>query len=117
MNSMPDGTVTFLFSDIEGSTRLWEDYPEAMKIALARHDELLRSVVEAHAGFVFKTVGDEICAAFQTSRDAAATALAGQLALRKENWGDVRPIRVRMAMHSGVAQLRNGDYFGPPLNR
>jgi class 3 adenylate cyclase len=72
MAELPTGTVTFLFTDIEGSTRLWEQHPAAMRDALARHDELLRQAIEAHGGHVFKTIGDQFCAAFATAPDAIA---------------------------------------------
>ena len=115
--SPPSGTVTFLFTDIEGSTRLWERDPEAMGAALARHDALLRQAVEEHGGHVFKTVGDAFCAAFATAPLAAEAALAAQRALAAEPWPAGRPLLVRMALHTGAAEARNGDYFGPPLNR
>ncbi|MCE7938501.1 MAG: hypothetical protein DYG90_07965, partial [Chloroflexi bacterium CFX6] len=76
MADLPTGTVTFLFTDIAGSTRLWERHPDAMRGALARHDALVRSAIEAHGGHVFKTVGDAFCAAFQTAPAAVAAALA-----------------------------------------
>jgi len=117
MPDLPTGTVTFFFTDIEGSTRLWEQYPEAMKKALARHDALLRAAIEAHDGYVFKTVGDAFCAAFDTAPDALAAALAAQRALHAEAWGEVGSIRVRIALHTGAAEEREGDYFGQPLNR
>jgi predicted ATPase len=88
-----------------------------MRVALARHYDLLAQAVSSHRGYVFKTVGDAVCAAFDTPADALAGALAGQRALRAEPWGGVGPIRVRMALHTGVAEERAGDYFGPPLNR
>ncbi|MBN1485604.1 MAG: adenylate/guanylate cyclase domain-containing protein, partial [Chloroflexia bacterium] len=116
MDRQPTGTVTFLFTDIEGSTRLWEQYPEAMRIALARHDALLRQAIESHGGFVFKTIGDAFCAAFPTAPAALAAALAGQRALSAEGWAET-PIRVRMGLHTGIANARGGDYFGPVLNR
>jgi predicted ATPase/class 3 adenylate cyclase len=117
MPDLPTGTVTFLFTDIEGSTQLWERYPTAMKIALARHDELLRQTIEANAGYVFKTVGDAFCAAFPTASAALLAALMAQRAFDKETWGETGPLRVRMALHVGAAEERDGDYFGPPLNR
>jgi predicted ATPase/class 3 adenylate cyclase len=117
MPELPTGTVTFLFTDIEGSTRRWEQHPEAMRSALARHDALLRSVITAHDGVVFKMVGDAVYAAFDVAADAVAAALAAQRALAAENWGDVGPLHVRMALHSGAAQCREGDYFGSTLNR
>src|SRR5829696_7500887 len=114
----PTGTVTFLFTDIEGSTRLWERNAQAMQEALARHDELLRTTIEARDGYVVKTVGDAVCAAFGTATDAAESALAGQRALLEEDWAEeVGAIKVRMALHSGAVEERGGDYFGPPVNR
>src|SRR5918912_1217718 len=118
MTGPPTGTVTFLFIDIEDTTGLWERNAQAMQEALARHDELLRSAIEARDGYVFKTVGDAFCAAFGTATDAAEAALACQLALLEEGWAEeVGAIRVRMALHSGAAEERDGDYFGPALNR
>jgi predicted ATPase/class 3 adenylate cyclase len=117
MPDLPTGTVTFLFTDIEGSTRLWEQHPEAMRHALARHDALLRHAIATHAGQVFKTIGDQFCAAFATAPGALAAALTAQQALGAELWGEVGPLRVRMALHTGAAEQRDGDYFGPPLNR
>src|SRR5215217_244352 len=118
MSVPPTGTVTFLFTHIEGSTRLWERSAQAMQEALARHDELLRTIIEARDGYVFKTVGDAFCAAFGTATDAAEAALACQRALLEENWAEeVGAIRVRMALHAGAAEERDGDYFGPAVNR
>ena len=115
--SRPSGTVTFFFSDIEGSTLRWQRYPDAMAAALARHNELFRAAIEAHGGYVFKTVGDAFCAAFAGAPEAIAAALGAQRALREEDFSAVDGIRVRIALHSGYAQERDGDYFGPPLNR
>src|SRR5579862_1308477 len=115
--ALPSGTVTFLFSDIEGSTARWEAHREAMQRALARHDELMRAAIETHHGHVFKTVGDEFCAAFTTASDAVAAALDAQHALAAEDWNEIEGLRVRMSIHAGEAQIRDGDYFGPPLNR
>ncbi len=116
MADIPNGTITFLFTDIEGSTALWEQHPAAMKEALARHDELLQEAVQARGGYVFKKVGDGHCVAFSTAPAALLAAAEGQRALCMEDWGQT-PIRVRMALHTGTAQLRDGDYLGPPLNR
>ncbi len=113
----PTGTVTFIFTDIEGSTALWENYPTQMQNALARHDEILRSEVEASGGYVFKTIGDAYCAAFATARQALEATLAAQRALVAEPWAPEVEVRVRMALHTGVAEERDGDYFGPPVNR
>jgi predicted ATPase/class 3 adenylate cyclase len=117
VSSRPTGTVTFLFTDIEGSTRLWERNPEAMQQALARHDEILRDVIEQHGGYDFKTVGDAFCCAFSTASDALEAALVAQRALLGAKWGDTGPLRVRMTLHTGATEERDGDYFGPPLNR
>ena len=117
MPELPSGTVAFLFTDIEGSTRLWEQQPGAMASALARHDALLREAVEGHGGRVFKTVGDAVCAAFPLAIQAVDAAVAAQRALASEGWGQVGTVRVRMAVHAGAAEERDDDYFGPPLNR
>ena len=113
----PTGTVTFLFTDIEGSTRHWESSPDAMRPALARHDQLLREAIEGHGGFVFKTVGDAFCAAFATANQALDAALAAQAGLAAESWELPMPLLVRMALHTGTCDERGGDYFGQPLNR
>jgi predicted ATPase/class 3 adenylate cyclase len=108
---------TFLFSDIESSTRLWERHPDEMPSALARHDEMLHSAVEASGGKVFKHTGDGICAAFPAPAQAVTAAIAAQLAFQTHGWGATGPLRVRMAVHVGAAERRDGDFFGPPLNR
>lgn len=113
----PTGTVTFLFTDIEGSSRLWERFPVDMGPALARHDALLRSEIESHGGFVFKTVGDAFCAAFGSPEECLGAVLEAQRKLFAEDWGKVGPLRVRMGMHTGPAEFRNNDYFGGTLNR
>ncbi len=115
--NLPTGTVTFLFTDIEGSTRLWERCPEAMRVALARHDVLLRDAIEGHNGCVFKTVGDAFCAAFPTAPEAVHAVLEAQFALLKEEWGETGPLKVRMGLHTGEAEERDNDYFGQTLNR
>jgi predicted ATPase/class 3 adenylate cyclase len=118
MADLPTGTVTFLFTDIEGSTKHWEQNLESMRIALTRHDTILREVIEGHNGSVFKTVGDAFCAAFPTALDALKSALGAQRALLSEEWGfAIGSLRVRMALHTGAADERDGDYFGPPVNR
>ncbi|HLX57582.1 MAG TPA: tetratricopeptide repeat protein [Ktedonobacteraceae bacterium] len=117
MPDFPTGTVTFLFTDIEGSTTRWEHHPESMRAALARHDTLLRSVITAHGGFVFKMMGDAVYAVFAVASDAVAAAVAAQQAVNTEEWGEVGSLRVRMALHTGAAQSRDQDYFGPTLNR
>ena len=114
--SLPTGTITFLFTDIAGSTRAWQAQRAAMQRAVARHDELIRQCVAARDGTVFKTVGDAFCTAFVTAPQAIAAALAAQQALNAEPWPDGLDIRVRMALHTGEAEQRSHDYFGPPLN-
>jgi predicted ATPase/class 3 adenylate cyclase len=116
-SARPTGTVTFLFSDIEGSTVRWEGAPEAMELALARHDELMREVLESHRGYIFKRMGDAFCVAFSTATDALAAALDAQRGLSAEDFSAVGDIRVRMALHVGQSVERDGDYFGPAVNR
>jgi len=115
--SLPTGTVTFLFTDIEGSTQLWEQQNEKMPAALARHDAILRQAIAAHGGVVFKTVGDGCHAVFARAADALAATLAAQRTLHAEAWDTTGPLRVRMALHTGAAEARDGDYYGSPLNR
>ncbi len=115
--AIPTGTVTLLFTDVEGSTRLWETEPEHMARALRRHDELLRTAIGQAGGYVFKTIGDAFCAAFATPQAALEAVLAAQLALAAETWPTRRPIRVRMSLHTGVCEERDNDYFGPVVNR
>ncbi len=113
----PAGTVTFLFSDIEGSTQRWERNAEAMSAALQRHDALMRESIEAHGGYVFKVIGDAFCAAFVTAPDALAAAVRAQRALSASDFSSVGGLRVRMALHTGKAEDRDGDYFGQTVNR
>jgi predicted ATPase/class 3 adenylate cyclase len=114
---VPSGTVTFLFTDIEGSTGLWEAAPEAMRAALVRHDELVRGAIEAHDGYVFATGGDGFGAAFARAHGALAAAGDAQTALSAERWPDGTVLRVRMGLHTGEVDERGGDYFGPAVNR
>jgi predicted ATPase/class 3 adenylate cyclase len=114
---LPRGTVTFLFTDIEGSTQLWERRPQAMGAAVARHEALLREAITAAGGVIFKLVGDAVCAAFASAQDALTAAVAAQRALQAEAWGATGPLGVRMALHTGVVEERGGDYFGLPLSR
>lgn len=115
--SLPSGTVTLLFTDIEGSTQRWEQQGAAMSQALRRHDELLRRAIEAHGGRVFKTMGDQFCAAFFRAPDAIAAAAEVQRVLATEDWSAVEGLAVRIALHSGSTDERDGDYFGPTVNR
>ena len=109
--------ITFLFTDIERSSELWETHPQAMGRALAQHDSLMQTAFRSHNGEVFKTVGDAFCVAFTYPQDAVASAVAVQHALDAAAWEETGPLRVRIAIHSGAAELRDGDYFGPTLNR
>lgn len=115
--SRPTGTVTFLFSDIEGSTQRWERDREAMSHALQRHDALMRESIEAHGGYVFKVVGDSFYAAFATAPDAVSAAVRAQRLLSATDFSSVEGLRVRMALHTGDAEQREDDYFGPTVNR
>ena len=117
MGELPSGTVTFLFTDIEGSTRLWEEHPDAMEGALARHDEIVVAAVEAGGGVVFKNTGDGVCAAFASPAGALSAAVGAQQALGEAEWGDVGVLRARMGVHTGEATAVDGDYHGPPLNK
>lgn len=117
MRALPTGTVTFLYTDIEGSTRLWQQYPQTMPRALNRHNELLQDAIDSHDGIVFRTMGDAYCAAFSRPQDALSAAEAAQRSLQSEPWPDQCRIAVRMAVHSGAAEVQDGDYVGHTLNR
>ena len=117
MAELPSGTVTFLFTDLEGSTRLWQEHPEAMQAALARHDEVLRAAIEGHAGYVVKTTGDGFHAAFAAAHDARACGGGGPACATAERWEATGPLPVRMGIHTGPAELRDGDYYGTAVNR
>jgi class 3 adenylate cyclase len=118
MPDLPSGTVTFLFTDIEGSTALWERDRGAMALAVARHLALLRAVIETHRGVLYKVVGDAVQAAFPTAPDAVTASLAAQQALGGESWPEgIGPVRVRMALHTAAATPQDEDYLAPGLNR
>jgi len=127
MPDLPSGTVTFLFTDIEGSTTLWEHAPTTMRGLLAWHDGILRSAIESSGGHVVKTTGDGVYAVFGTAKDAIAACVQAQRHLQEAALCPASttaqmpepPIRlkVRMGLHSGAAEFRDGDYFGAPLNR
>jgi predicted ATPase/class 3 adenylate cyclase/Flp pilus assembly protein TadD len=126
---LPTGTVTFLFTDIEGSTTLWEQYPVAMQVALARHDVLLRHAIESSDGSIIKTTGDGLYAVFGDATNAISACLAAQRALQAPGAGvsNLEPavseartpiaLKVRMGLYTGVAELRDGDYFGGSVIR
>ncbi len=115
--SLPTGTVTFVFTDIEGSARRWDRDRAAMEQAVRRHDELVRTAIVEHGGHIFKTMGDEFCAAFTRPEDAIAAILDAQRALVSEDFSSVDELRVRAAINTGIADERGGDYFGPAVNR
>src|SRR5689334_13651587 len=104
----PSGVVTFLFTDVEGSTRRWESDADSMRAALAAHDDVLRNAIEVHGGWLFKHTGDGVCAAFGSPRSAVDAAVAAQRALE---------LPVRMGIATGEAERRGDDYFGTVLNR
>ncbi len=114
---VPSGTVTFMFTDVEGSTALWEREPQLMAEALARHDNVVREAVVAHGGYVFSTGGDGFAVAFGRARDAVSAAVALQRALLVERSPDGVRLRVRIGLHTGEAIERDGDYFGSSVNR
>jgi len=115
----PSGTVTFLFCDIEGSTRLWERYPVAMQAALARHDDIFHQAIARNQGVIVKGTGDGFHAAFPTARDGLLAALSATQALYQDAWEEIRPeaLRSRVALSTGEAESREGDYFGTAVNR
>jgi predicted ATPase/class 3 adenylate cyclase len=113
----PDEPLTFLFTDVEGSTRLWETNPERMRSALERHDAIMRSAITGSGGEVVKTTGDGLMAVFAVPAGAVAAAVAAQHGLLSEPWPDACVIRVRMGIHSGGVEMRGGDFFGPAVNR
>ena len=117
MSPLPTGTITFLFTDIEGSTGLWERFPDAMQGALKLHDALLRGAIETSGGRVVKSTGDGTLAVFGSAVDALKASLAAQRDLAAASWPQTGPLRVRMGVHTGQAEQRANDYFGPTVNR
>jgi predicted ATPase/class 3 adenylate cyclase len=116
VSHLPSGTVTFLMSDIEGSTRRWQEDEAAMRDALARHDDIIRAAVRVHDGHVLKHTGDGMLAVFPGAAGAIAAAVQAQRDLISAEWGSLS-LPVRMAIHSGETHERDGDYFGPTVNR
>jgi predicted ATPase/class 3 adenylate cyclase/DNA-binding CsgD family transcriptional regulator len=116
--ALPSGTLTFLFTDVEASTRAWLRNPEAMSAALARHDQMIERLVARHGGQVVRPrgEGDSRFAVFARVSDAVAAACAVQIALLEEHWSLNEPLQVRMAVHTGESELRQGDYYGPAVN-
>src|SRR5918993_3823379 len=117
MRDYPSGTVTFLFTDVEGSTRRWEQDSVTMRAVIERHFALLDEAIRTNHGVRFKVIGDAVQAAFPTALDAVLAAVAAQRALIAEDWGDLGPVWVRMALHTGTATPHDGDYLSPALNR
>lgn len=117
IGKLPSGTVTFLFTDIEGSTEWWEQHPEWMAHAFARQEAILREAAAEHGGYVYKMIGDAFQIAFDTAPEALRAAIDAQRTLHAEPWGEFGPLRVRMALHTGVTEERDDDYVGPVLNR
>src|SRR6266545_3777525 len=112
MSNLPSGTVTFLFTDIEGSTKLAREHQESWEALRSRHHDILHRAIETHNGYVFQIIGDAFCAAFHTAGDALRAAAKSQLDLYSENWGDA-PIKVRMGIHTGKAEIQeDGQYHG-----
>src|SRR3974377_2155641 len=110
MSDLPSGTVTFLFTDLEGSTRLWEEHPDAMRAALARPDEVVGAAIAGAGGQVVKTTGDGFHAAFPTADGGVSAAITAQRALEAADWPEVGPLRVRMGLHTGVGALGGGGH-------
>jgi class 3 adenylate cyclase len=117
VDARPQGLVTFLFTDIVGSTRLWEQFPAAMPGAFRLHEQLVRRSALLHDGFVYKMIGDAFQIAFASPQQALAAAIAAQRGLYATAWGEMEPIRVRMGIHSTQTEERGDDYVGPGLNR
>jgi len=118
MAELPSGIVTFLFTDLEGSTRLWEEHPEAMQVALARHDAIVEGAIATCGGVVFSNMGDGMAAAFASPANVVRAAVQAQLGLAAEAWPlAVGPLRARMGIHTGEGVLVDGHYLNQPLNR
>jgi class 3 adenylate cyclase len=116
VESRPTGTVTFFFTDVAGSTRLWDSDRQGMATSLATHDRILKGAIADHGGYIFSTAGDSFGASFPTAAAALDAAVQAQLALDREAWSGPR-IKVRMGLHTGSSQERAGNYFGPDVNR
>src|SRR5215211_6707283 len=109
--TLPSGTITFLFTDIEGSTKLAQEHPSQWEALRARHHTILQSACETNNGFVFQIIGDAFCLAFHTAKDALTAAIESQRKLQTEDW-DGTPVKVRMGIHTGSAELHGTDYRG-----
>src|SRR6266542_286458 len=111
MSNLPSGTVTFLFTDIEGSTKLAREHREIWESLRERHHAILNSVIQSQNGYVFQIIGDAFCAAFHKAGDALKAAIKSQQELQNEGWGEV-PIHVRMGIHTGEAEVHDNEYHG-----
>ena len=117
LRDLPGGTVTFLFTDIEGSTPLWDKNPQAMRKSLARHNVILEEGIEGQEGLVFKVIGDAFQSVFTAPEQAIKAAIAVQIALADEDWGEIENIQVRMGIHAGQAEVREGDSLARQLQQ
>src|SRR5437868_422156 len=119
MEGLPEGTLVFVLTDLEASTRAWESSPAAMRHAMARHDEIVADAVRRHRGVDVHSgrAGDSTLTVFHRATDAAACAVSIQRAFSKEPWAADTALRIRIAIHAGEAELREGQYYGQPLNR
>jgi class 3 adenylate cyclase len=117
--TLPQGILTFLMTDVEASTRRWEQEPDAMRQAMARHDDLFDEIIQRHSGVIVRPrgEGDSRFAVFPRATDAVAATSQCQQSFFQEEWSTGEPIRVRMALHTGEADLRDGDYYGSTVNR
>jgi class 3 adenylate cyclase len=113
----PSGTVTFLFTDVVGSTQRWEREPDEMAKVMARHDELVAGLVSGRRGYLVKSTGDGTMAAFSTAADGVRAAVDLQSAVSSQEWPVTGGFLLRAGLHSGAADERDGDYFGPTVNR
>src|SRR5258705_9974970 len=112
MNDLPSGTVTFLFTDIESSTKIAREHPETWETLRSRHDQILREAIESNNGYVFQIIGDAFCAAFHTAGESVRATVKSQMDLNNENWGN-SAIKVRMGIHTGKADIQeSGEYHG-----
>ena len=116
MQNLPSGSVTILFTDIEGSTKLWDRHQELFRGALEIHNRLMREAIKSHCGCEIKTIGDSFMVAFSDPLQAANCALEMQRSIEGEFFSDIGKMRVRIGMHTGELTPQNGDYFGPPVN-
>ena len=113
----PSGTVTFLFSDIEGSTKMWEQNPQVMAVSFALQETIMRETMAEHGGYVYKMIGDAFQVAFSSAQQALAAAVEAQQRLFAASWPEGGGLKVRMSLHTGIADERADDYVGPTLNR